>query len=257
MKCRVFISLLRCTRWLWFLSWWIKFHCTIILMKPVFVTKTIWQHLDLHSQGQTHSFQWDCLLLISSSTNLANFLPFVYRQLTEEILADDSTTTKCYSPLAKTQVRKQKKESTSYRYAKRESWSSTDNSMEVPRRQRGHSGVSKSPHSSTEMLNLTDVRTPLQMNTSARPSFLRTRATIPNMSMKTREMAGGQADYVWILPGWLASFRRNYFGFPGSFSGLSGKDNEDCMRRKAQRDKRRTVSGAEKSWKLRLTTLFF
>ena len=181
----------------------------------------------------------------------------LYRQLTEEILADDSTTTKCYSPLAKTQVRKQKKESTSYRYAKRESWSSTDNSMEVPRRKRGHSGVSKSPHSSTEMLNLTDVRTPLQMNTSARPSFLRTRATIPNMSMKTREMAGGQADYVWILPGWLASFRRNYFGFPGSFSGLSGKDNEDCMRRKAQRDKRRTVSGAEKSWKLRLTTLFF
>ena len=120
----------------------------------------------------------------------------LYRQLTEEILADDSTTTKCYSPLAKTQVRKQKKESTSYRYAKRESWSSTDNSMEVPRRQRGHSGISKSPHSSTEMLNLTDVRTPLQMNTSARPSFLRTRATIPNMSMKTREMAGGQADYV-------------------------------------------------------------
>lgn len=119
-----------------------------------------------------------------------------FLKLTEEILADDSTTTKCYSPLAKTQVRKQKKESTSYRYAKRESWSSTDNSMEVPRRQRGHSGVSKSPHSSTEMLNLTDVRTPLQMNTSARPSFLRTRATIPNMSMKTREMAGGQADYV-------------------------------------------------------------
>ena len=77
MKCRVFISLIRCTRWLWFLSWWIKFHCTIILMKPVFVTKTIWQHLDLHSQGQTYSFQWDCLLLIPISTNLANFLPFV------------------------------------------------------------------------------------------------------------------------------------------------------------------------------------
>ena len=76
MKCRMFISLIRCTRWLWFLSWWIKFHCTIILMKPVFVTKTIWQHLDLHSQGQTYSFQWDCLLLIPSSTN-ANFLPFV------------------------------------------------------------------------------------------------------------------------------------------------------------------------------------
>ena len=77
MKCRVFITLLRCTRWLWFLSWWIKFRCTIILMKPVFVTKTIWQHLDLHSQGQTHSFQWDWLLVIPSSTNLANFLPFV------------------------------------------------------------------------------------------------------------------------------------------------------------------------------------
>ena len=167
-------------------------------MKPVFVTKTIWQHLDLHFYipKDKHVLSSETAYYLFSHQRILPTSCLLYRQLTEEILADDSTTTKCYSPLAKTQVRKQKKESTSYRYAKRESWSSTDNSMEVPRRQRGHSGVSKSPHSSTEMLNLTDMRTPLQMNTSARPSFLRTRATIPNMSMKTREMAGGQADYV-------------------------------------------------------------
>lgn len=120
-----------------------------------------------------------------------------FLKLTEEILVEDFTPTTCYSPQTRMRVRRHRTEPSQYCYSKRESWSSTDNSAIEVRKQQQHSAASTA-HSSREVLNLENVRTPLNEtnDTSARPSFLRPRASIPNLTAQAREMAGGQPDYV-------------------------------------------------------------
>jgi len=135
--------------------------------------------------------------VLKSPPNLSSFSFFssFLWQHTEEILANDFTPTTCYSPQARSRVQMDRTELSQYCYSKRESWSSTDNSVEVLQRQHGPSAASTA-HSSREILSLADVRAPLEeSNPSARPSFVHSRA-ISNLTAQAREMAGGKPDYV-------------------------------------------------------------
>lgn len=117
-------------------------------------------------------------------------------QLTEEILLDDHVTATCYSPQARRRGRKHRTEAAQYNYSKRESWTSTENSLEI-RRHGGYS-VNNSVHSSKEIINLADVRAPLEANAKSRPPLLHlSTQSISSLSAQAREMAGGQPDYVW------------------------------------------------------------
>lgn len=117
-------------------------------------------------------------------------------QLTEEILLADHITATCYSPQARKRGRKHRTEATQYNYSKRESWTSTENSLEM-RRHGGYS-ANNSVHSSKEIINLADVRAPLEANDKSRPPLLHlSTQSISSLSAQAREMAGGQPDYVW------------------------------------------------------------
>lgn len=117
-------------------------------------------------------------------------------QLTEEILLADHVTATCYSPQARKRGRKHRTEASQYNYSKRESWTSTENSLEI-RRHGGYS-ANNSVHSSKEIINLADVRAPLEANDKSRPPLLHlSTQSISSLSAQAREMAGGQPDYVW------------------------------------------------------------
>jgi len=118
-----------------------------------------------------------------------------FLKLTEEILLDDHVTATCYSPQARRRGRKHRTEAAQYNYSKRESWTSTENSLEI-RRHGGYS-VNNSVHSSKEIINLADVRAPLEANAKSRPPLLHlSTQSISGLSAQAREMAGGQPDYV-------------------------------------------------------------
>lgn len=119
----------------------------------------------------------------------------IFWQLTEEILLADHVTATCYSPQARKRGRKHRTEPSQYNYSKRESWTSTENSLEI--RQHGEYSVN-SVHSSKEIINLADVRAPLEGNDKSRPPLLHlSTQSISSLSAQAREMAGGQPDYVW------------------------------------------------------------
>ena len=128
-----------------------------------------------------------------------NFFPLLlcfFWQLTEEILLTDHITATCYSPQARKRGRKHRTEATQYNYSKRESWTSTENSLEM-RRHGGYS-ANNSVHSSKEIINLADVRAPPEANDKSRPPLLHlSTQSISSLSAQAREMAGGQPDYVW------------------------------------------------------------
>ncbi|KAJ7371148.1 hypothetical protein OS493_027837 [Desmophyllum pertusum] len=117
-----------------------------------------------------------------------------FLKLTEEILLADHFTATCYSPQARKRSRKHRTEPSQYNYSKRESWTSTENSLDI-HRQRGLSV--NSIHASREIINLANMRAPLEENDSSRPSFLHASThAISNLTPQAREMAGGQPDYV-------------------------------------------------------------
>lgn len=126
--------------------------------------------------------------------NISTFLSS--RQLTEDILTNDFPSTTCFSPQAPSRVRKFKSEHTQYSNPIRESVSSRNNSVDLQRRTRVHS-ASHTPHSSREILNLTDVRESLEpQNVSSTPQSSLHSRVISNLNAQAREMAGGQPDYV-------------------------------------------------------------
>jgi len=119
-----------------------------------------------------------------------------FSQLTEEILLPDHVTPTCYSPQARKRGRKNRTDAAQYNYSKRESWTSTENSLEI--RPQGGYGVNNSVHSSKEIINLADVRAPLEANDKSRPPLLHlSMQSISSLSAQAREMAGGRPDYVW------------------------------------------------------------
>lgn len=119
-----------------------------------------------------------------------------FHRLTEDILTNDFSSTTCFSPQAPSRVRKLKSEHTQYSNPIRESVSSRNNSVDLQRRTRVHS-ASHTPHSSREILNLTDVREPLEpQNVSSTPQSSLHSRVISNLNAQAREMAGGQPDYV-------------------------------------------------------------
>ena len=125
-----------------------------------------------------------------------SLLLLLFWQLKEEILLDDHMTATCYSPQARKRGRKHRTEPSQYNYSKRESWTSTENSLEI--RQQGGYSVNNSIHSSKEIINLADVRAPLEGNDKSRPPLLHlSTQSISSLSAQAREMAGGQPDYVW------------------------------------------------------------
>lgn len=130
---------------------------------------------------------------------IQSFLPitcfYFSLQLTEEILlADQLTATSCYSPEARRRGRKHRTEPSQYNYSRRQSWSSTENSLEI-HRHREHSV--NSIHTSREIINLANVRAPLESTANSRPPILNVNThAISNLTTQAREMAGGQPDYV-------------------------------------------------------------
>ena len=121
---------------------------------------------------------------------------YIFWQLTEEILLADHVTATCYSPQARKRGRKHRTEPSQYNYSKRESWTSTENSLEI--RRHGGYNVNNSVHSSKEIINLADVRAPLEENDKTRPPLLHlSTQSISSLSAQAREIAGGQPDYVW------------------------------------------------------------
>lgn len=123
-------------------------------------------------------------------------LLLLFWQLTEEILLEDHVTATCYSPQARKRGRKHRTEPSQYNYSKRESWTSTENSLEI--RQHGGYSVNNSVHSSKEIINLADVRAPLEGSDKSRPPLLHlSTQSISSLSAQAREIAGGQPDYVW------------------------------------------------------------
>ncbi|XP_078346978.1 uncharacterized protein LOC144632254 isoform X3 [Oculina patagonica] len=119
-----------------------------------------------------------------------------FLKLTEEILlADHVPTTTRYSPQARKRGRKHRTEPSQYNYSKRESWTSTENSLEI-RQPSGYSGVN-SVHSSREIITLANVRAQLEEKDNSRPSLHHVSTqSISNLTAQAREMAGGQPDYV-------------------------------------------------------------
>ena len=131
-----------------------------------------------------------------SSHKFCRYRYYFFWQLTEEILLADHVTATCYSPQARKRGRKHRTEPSQYNYSKRDSWTSTENSLEI-RRHVGYS-VNNSVHSSKEIINLADVRAPLEGNDKPRPPLLHlSTQSISSLSAQAREMAGGQPDYVW------------------------------------------------------------
>lgn len=144
-----------------------------------------------NSDFQVSDRQFYCFIIFSVVT-----LFFFFLQLTEEILLADHITATCYSPQARKRGRKHRTEATQYNYSKRESWTSTENSLEM-RRHGGYS-ANNSVHSSKEIINLADVRAPLEAKDKSRPPLLHlSTQSISSLSPQAREMAGGQPDYVW------------------------------------------------------------
>lgn len=143
-----------------------------------------------NSDFQVSDRQFYCFIIFSVVTL------FFFLQLTEEILLADHITATCYSPQARKRGRKHRTEATQYNYSKRESWTSTENSLEM-RRHGGYS-ANNSVHSSKEIINLADVRAPLEAKDKSRPPLLHlSTQSISSLSPQAREMAGGQPDYVW------------------------------------------------------------
>ncbi|XP_068675146.1 uncharacterized protein [Montipora foliosa] len=119
-----------------------------------------------------------------------------FHRLTEDVLTNDFSSTTCFRPQAPSRVRKLKSEHTQYSNPIRESVSSRNNSVDLQRRTRVHS-PSHTPHSSREILNLTNVREPLEpQNVSSTPQSSLHSRVISNLNAQAREMAGGQPDYV-------------------------------------------------------------
>ena len=114
------------------------------------------------------------------------------------LLADDSPTTSCYDLHMRKRHRKYKTEPT-YDYAKSNSWSSTDNSLEV-RRQMDLSSSSTEFNTNHHVnLPMTDVQTDEQKARLVRPPILQIQP-ISGLTPKAREMAGGRPEYVWWMP---------------------------------------------------------
>lgn len=120
-----------------------------------------------------------------------------FHELSEQILTEDFSST-CYSTRSPSRARDLKSHNAQYSYSNRNSICSSENSVHVDshRRTRDH-GVSNTPHSSREILNLAEVRAPSEPKnlSSSRTSLIQSRV-ISNLNAQAREIAGGQPDYV-------------------------------------------------------------
>ena len=125
-----------------------------------------------------------------------NWFSFLSSQLTEEIiLTDQVTTITCYSPEARRRGRKSKPDRPQYSYSKRPSRSSTENSLEL---QQYCEHSVNSIHTSRELINLANVRAPLEGNDIPQLPILNVNThAISGLTAQAREMTGGQPDYVW------------------------------------------------------------
>ncbi|KAK2557231.1 Ammonium transporter 1 [Acropora cervicornis] len=120
-----------------------------------------------------------------------------FHGLSEQILTEDFSST-CYSTRSPSRARDLKSHNAQYSYSNRNSMCSSENSVHVDSHRRTRDqGVSNTPHSSREILNLAEVRAPSEPKnlSSSRTSLIQSRV-ISNLNAQAREIAGGQPDYV-------------------------------------------------------------